>query len=249
MGRFLVSLVSLGLAPLAWAAPVTFNSPDGVQIAAEHTGKGERGVVLVHANGGSRDDWSSLVGRLNDVQVLSVDLRGHGKSKGSPDAVASVADVNAAVAYLRARGAKKITVVGVGLGANLALASTIKDPAIEGVVMLSPALNASGVRASEALPTLGQRPLLLVAGADDNLSLKAANMIADNATNAKVQVVANGGSGMAMFHRATELEGSLVAWVHGSHAVADGDLSPQMKVSTDFGEVQTTGTKLGEKRP
>lgn len=204
-------------------------------------------MVLVHGSAGDRTDWAPLVKRLESIQVLAVDLRGYGSSKGTANPVASIADVTGAVAYLRSRGAKKITVVGAGLGGNLALAASAEDPLIEGVVMLSPALNADGVKASAALPKLNTRPLLLVAGSDDALAQKAAELISANAPSARVQIVANGGSGIAMLNRASELEGSLIAWIQGSFAVAEGDLAPQMKTETNFDDLKTTGTKIGEK--
>lgn len=245
MFRLAFVLASL-CASLAHAAPVTFKAADGATLSGDLAGKGERGVVLVHGAGGSQAEWAPLVKRLENIQSLAVDLRGHGASKGDPDPLASIGDVAGAIAFLRARGVKKITLVGAGLGGNLALAAAGDDPSVEGVVMLSPQLNASGVKASASLAKLGERPLLLVAGADDALALKASELISNSAPSAKVQVVANGGSGIAMLNRASELEGSLVAWIQGAFAVSEGDLSPQVKMNTEVKDIQTTGKRIGE---
>ena len=115
-------------------------------------------VLLVHDEGRSRADFAMLAPKLAAAgyRVLAIDLRGHGDSKlpaplAETDWPKLVGDVDAGVGWLHDRGATEIHVLGVGLGANLALADAASNTAINDLVLLCPSLNAHGVRPSSAM--------------------------------------------------------------------------------------------------
>ncbi|MCB9677545.1 MAG: alpha/beta hydrolase [Alphaproteobacteria bacterium] len=234
----------------AWAGTISLTTSDAVTLSAEHQGRGDRGVILVHGSGGDRSGWADIAKGLAGagLQVVNVDLRGHGASKGEPDPLKMHEDVLSAAKYLRGKGVKHIMVVGTKLGGNVALAAAAADPEIESVVMISPALNASGVKVTASLPALGERKLLLIAGEDDTLSKKAVNLIDNEIDTGTVMVLDSGGSGMALVNRASDLETTLIAWGKGS---TDGNAITDPKASVGSGDtsaMETTGTKLGERR-
>ncbi|MEZ4318204.1 MAG: alpha/beta hydrolase [Myxococcota bacterium] len=231
------------------ARTVSFTTSDSIALSADHQGSGDRGVVLIHGNGDDRSGWGDLTAALGaqGMQAMAIDLRGHGASKGEADPLKMMADVNAAIAYLRGKGVKHVTLVGSKLGATLALAAAAKDPAVEAVVMISPNLTTNGVKVSSSLKGYGERPLLMIAGEDDTVSRKAIDLIDNEVPNATVQILESGGSGMALVNRAANLETTLIAWATGNQKAAAGDLSPEMKMG-EAANLETTGTKLGERK-
>jgi pimeloyl-ACP methyl ester carboxylesterase len=243
--------LALALATLtadpAYAGRVSFSTEDGQTISADQRGSGEHGVVFVHAYHGDHSTWGDLpeVFQQQGANVLAIDLRGHGASRGESDPPAMVADVRAAAQYLKRRGAKKVTVVGVGLGGNLGFAAGAADELITDVVMISPRLDAQGVKVSSSLKGFGRKPLLLVTGNDDQLSIKAANMMADRIATATVEVLSAGGSGVKLLNRDSAIQGILVSWFNGAYAVASGEEKLDLQTDTE-GKVETTGVKLGE---
>jgi len=236
------------LATQAQARTISLTTADSVSLSADLLGSGDQGVVLVHGNSGDRSGWSVLAESLSQAgrQVVAVDLRGHGASKGESDPLKMAEDAKAAAAYLRKHGATRVTVVGAKLGGNIALSAAASDPEIDAVVMISPALNANGVKVTAALKSYGDRPLYLIAGSDDNLSRKAVDLIDNAVDNSTVQILESGGSGMALVHRASDLESLLLAWSSSDPKSSAADLNATIETS-DTTNLQTTGTKLGEK--
>ncbi|MCA9566797.1 MAG: alpha/beta fold hydrolase, partial [Myxococcales bacterium] len=212
-------------------------------------GSGKHGVVLVHPYHGSRAEWGDLPEVLDGqgANVVSIDLRGHGDSKGEIDGPKMVEDVKAAVGYLRKKGVEKVTIIGAGLGANVALAAAAADAEVTDVVMITPRLDANGVKVSTSLKGFGRRPLLLISGSDDSLSIKASEMIADRVDTARVEVLSAEGTGLKLINRDSNIQGILVSWFNGAYAVASGDSS--LDLNTEGGQqLETTGVKLGEKK-
>jgi pimeloyl-ACP methyl ester carboxylesterase len=65
-----------------------FLSRDGLQLAADVSGDGERGtVILAHGGGQTRHSWASTAERLVALgwKAISLDLRGHGESEWAPN--------------------------------------------------------------------------------------------------------------------------------------------------------------------
>ncbi len=142
--------VALLLARTAAAQkPVTFPTEDGGVIYADVYGEGDRAVVLAHGGRFNKESWEKQARTLVSARfrVLALDFRGYGKSRGPGDSDPMDAplhlDVLAAVHYLRATGAKSVSVIGGSMGAGAAGdASIASQPGeIDRVVFLGGAPN------------------------------------------------------------------------------------------------------------
>jgi pimeloyl-ACP methyl ester carboxylesterase len=105
---------------------ISFPTEDGGVIYADVYGEGSRAVVLAHGGRFNKESWKKQARTLASAgfQVLALDFRGYGKSRGPGDADPMDAplhqDVLAAVRYLRKTGAKSVSVVGGSMGAGAA---------------------------------------------------------------------------------------------------------------------------------
>lgn len=126
--RTLIALMVVVLLADAAAAQktVSFPTEDGGLVYADVYGEGVRGVVLAHGGRFNKESWEQQARTLASAgfQVLAIDFRGYGKSKGPGDAHPMDAplhlDVLAAVRYLRETGAKSVSIVGGSMGAGAA---------------------------------------------------------------------------------------------------------------------------------
>lgn len=119
--------------------PIEFRASDGLLLRGQIYGEGERWAVLVHEEGLDLDAWSDLPAQLHDVGfcVLAFDLRGHGASDDPWDAARLPEDVSAALQLARSQGARKLYLVGAGVGADACLQAAVSEP-VEALVALSP---------------------------------------------------------------------------------------------------------------
>jgi pimeloyl-ACP methyl ester carboxylesterase len=126
--RTLIALIVVLLLAGAAAAQktVSFPTEDGGLVYADVYGEGVRGVVLAHGGRFNKESWAQQARTLASAgfQVLAIDFRGYGKSKGPGDAQPMDAplhlDVLAAVRYLRETGAQSVSIVGGSMGAGAA---------------------------------------------------------------------------------------------------------------------------------
>jgi pimeloyl-ACP methyl ester carboxylesterase len=149
--------------------PVSFAADDGGQVCANLYGQGSDAVVLAHGGRFNKESWRDQALSLTSVgfRVLAIDFRGFGCSKGPGqqdfDNAPFEKDVLAAVRYLKANGAKKVSVVGGSFGGAAAGDASIKSAAgeIDRIVFLgaAPNLPADGLKS---------RALFIVARGDSN---------------------------------------------------------------------------------
>lgn len=142
-------------APFASAQEtVTFDAEDGLTVTADlYAGEARTpALVLFHMAGASRGEYREIAPRLQALgyAVLAVDQRAGGAYAGVPNETAKAAgggagyeaaipDMEAAVAFMRARGAERVGVVGSSYSAALALVLAGRDPAFaDAVVAFSP---------------------------------------------------------------------------------------------------------------
>src|ERR1035438_9373612 len=163
-------LSGVALAALAAAQqPVSFPTQDGGRIYADLYGNASRAVVLAHGGRFNKESWREQARALVAARfrVLAFDFRGFGHSTGPGQADFDNApfqkDVLAAVRYLKAHGAKTVSVVGGSFGGSAAGDASIESAPgeIDRIVFLGAAPN---------LPTekLKSRALFIVARDDAN---------------------------------------------------------------------------------
>ena len=163
-------LVSLALATLASAQQrISFPADDGGRVCADLYGQGSRAVVLAHGGRFIKESWRVQADALvsEGFRVLAIDFRGFGCSTGPGQADFDNApfekDVLAAVHYLKAHRAKRVSVVGGSFGAAAAGDASIKSAPgeIDRIVFLGAAPNLPAEK-------LKSRALFIVARDDAN---------------------------------------------------------------------------------
>jgi len=166
----MLALLVLTLTTVAAAQhDITLNADDGGRICADLYGQGSRGVVLAHGGRFNKESWKDQANALVSAgfQVIAIDFRGFGCSTGPGqkdfDNAPFEKDVLAAVHYLKAHGAKTVSVVGGSFGGAAAGDASIKSSPgeIDRIVFLG---------ASPNLPAdkLKSRSLFIVAREDSN---------------------------------------------------------------------------------
>jgi pimeloyl-ACP methyl ester carboxylesterase len=166
--RILPFVLAFAIAVPAQQA-VTFAADDGGQVCATLYGQGSNAVVLAHGGRFNKESWRDQALTLTSAgfRVLAIDFRGFGCSKGPGqqgfDNAPFENDVLAAVHYLKAHGAKSVSVVGGSFGGAAAGDASIKSGTgeIDRIVLLgaAPNLPADGLKS---------RTLFIVARDDSN---------------------------------------------------------------------------------
>ena len=145
---------------------VSFATPDGAHIVANLYGKSDRAVVLAHGGRFNKESWREQARELVKAhfRVLAIDFRGFGQSTGPKEVEPAYEnDVLAAVRYLKAGGAKTVSVVGGSFGGSAAGDASIKGSPgeIDRIVFLGAEPNLSAEK-------LHSRSLFIVARDDSN---------------------------------------------------------------------------------
>jgi pimeloyl-ACP methyl ester carboxylesterase len=226
LGAILLALV-LSSPVEAAGSRVTFSSLDGTTIAGELFEAGNRpspGVVLVHMLSRHKGDWHGLPDRIREagITALTIDLRGHGGSSGSPsDLGAMVQDVRAAAQWLAARANVRpdaIAVVGASLGASLALLAAADTPVVRAVGAVSPSLDYRGLRTDLSLiKRIGGRAIWLAASTEDPLALRTVRDFAAEPSGPREQHVSSvPAHGTQLLDRDGDVGRALVDWLRRS---------------------------------
>jgi len=237
----------------ALAGEIQVKTPDGTALHARELGKGTHGVLLLHDAGRTSADWTLFAEKLSSkgYRVIALDLRGHGESADimttEPDWSAMDDDVEAALAHLRRTGARKVSVVGAGLGANLAVDVASRDPKVETVVLLSPGLNIHGYKPSGTVGPYGTRPLLLAAAKGDRMASSTVKYLEKQSKGpTRAVLLAGAASGTNLLDENPSLEDGVLSWLAGNYSVAEG-LSADTTVRTgDVDQQESQGKRYGE---
>ena len=219
-------LVALASGHAFAAAPqtVTMRTEDGVTLFGSFfaPGKPGPGVILLHMQTRSREDWNALGSRLADsgFAALAIDLRGHGASDpppaGAQDPARMQLDVKAARGWLAARADVRpgsIGIVGASIGANLAILYAAGDPSVRSLALLSAGLDYRGLKTEAAMGRIGKRAALLVASDGDAYAASSARKLSQvEGGTRELQMLGGSGHGTAMLTRQPELIAALVDW-------------------------------------
>jgi len=151
MLRLRILPLALLLAGVAASAQqnVSFPSSDGGHVCATLYGHGSKGVVLAHGGRFTKESWHDQALTLSSggFLILAIDFRGFGCSTGPGqenfDAAPFANDVLAAVRYLKAHGARTVSVVGGSFGGSAAGDASIRSRPgeIDRIVFLGSAPN------------------------------------------------------------------------------------------------------------
>ena len=177
------------------AEPVTLKTSDDWTLSALYLApEAEENptVVLLHDLGKNKEAFDPLAKALaqEGMGYLAVDLRGYGASAGEKPASTfaregednpfnqMTLDVAAALAFLRTKKipAEQTVVLGVGLGANVAVKSTLSLPAITHLGLINPSVNIRDVLAVEPMRHY-KGDVLIAASADDKKSFLEASIL------------------------------------------------------------------------
>ena len=151
MRTLIATLAAWFFSQIATAPKTTISLPteDGGVVFADVYGTGDRGIVLAHGGRFNKESWAKQAQTLAAAgfQVLALDFRGYGKSRGpgqsDPMNAPLHLDVLATVRYLRENGAKSVSVVGGSMGGGAAgdasIASQVGE--IDRLVLLGAAPN------------------------------------------------------------------------------------------------------------
>jgi dienelactone hydrolase len=190
-------------------------------------------VILLHDYGFDRRDWGIFIPDLvqHGYKILAIDLRGHGKSadggtrqsgKYSPSVASSLVqagylDIQAALEWIKRRkdtNTKDISLVGVGLGADIAYscAGMLKKK-IKVSVVISPSLSAI---TNSGFTKNTPRAVLFCASARDaqGSSMIAVESLANFTDDPKKVVIYDSAAhGLAMFYKHPEIKREILAWL------------------------------------
>jgi alpha/beta superfamily hydrolase len=184
-GRWSMSEIRASTVLPARREPVTLHTADGLDLVGELALPVARDpvatLVCLHplpTHGGMMDSHilrkaANRLPALADLAVLRFNTRGtssdHGRSQGEfGDGQAERQDVAAAIAWCTAAGLPRLWLVGWSFGTELALMWGV-DPAVEGAILLSPALHRAGDADLGKWAESGKPLLVLVPELDDYL--------------------------------------------------------------------------------
>lgn len=222
-------LALLGTATSAGAQETSCDGPavaksvlttlDGVSIATYSQGQGTTAIVLVHQVNQDHCGWSVEAGALAEkYRVMSIDLRSYGTSQRAKGTTAFAYrnDIAAAATELRAKGAKKVVLVGASMGGSaVVVAGAFINPPVDAVVAVSAPTNFKGQNAKTAAPKLTV-PVRFLAASDDGAAVSSAKSLDRSATgspNHQAIVFAQGGHGWTLLHPGSPAESALTTFI------------------------------------
>ncbi|MBI2578853.1 MAG: alpha/beta hydrolase [Candidatus Aenigmarchaeota archaeon] len=222
----LISLITLGCVQQQKAEAVSFTTGDGFAIHGNYYEGSEKGLILLHMLGSSKESWNGLVPALSKLNytVLAVDMRGHGESvvqngakitwnDFSEDDFASMKkDVAAAKAFLESRGKTRFAVIGASIGANIALNYSAGDDDIRTVILLSPGFNYRGVDAQETIKNYTS-PVLFITTEGDAYSADSSKYMYFYAPGKKALSLFNGNAHGTDMLTITNVDKVIVRWL------------------------------------
>lgn len=208
---------------------ISFETSDGVKIVGNYWHGSDKAVLLLHMMPATKESWNKFAKTLNseNITVLAIDLRGHGESTRHDGTTLnfmefddsqhqdSIKDVEAAVNYLKERGASRISITGASIGANLALQYQSEHEEIEKTVLLSAGINYRGVLTEPAALRLNDsQKVFLAAGTMDGTAADAARKLTSLIKGQKeVEIYNASAHGTNLFDVDSGLINTLVDWL------------------------------------
>jgi len=203
--------------------PVELKTTDETALAATYYPAGTTNapaLVLVHMLNSNKESWQKFAAaaQQSGYAVLTIDLRGHGQSKGRGFQFNLMDDdVDAALAWLMARpelDKTRLGAVGASIGANLVLRAGSRHPEVKTLVLLSAGLDYRGLGTLEALAAYGQRSIMLVAAENDTYAATSAQTLNSQALGRhQLQIYPGSDHGTDLFAAQAGLQPMILAWL------------------------------------
>lgn len=156
---------------------------DGTRLGGHVFGYGQEAVILAHMYPDDQTQWYGFARFLEQrgYQVLTFDFRGFGESEGQMDVARNYQDVQAAVSYLRNRGAENIYLVGASMGGTASLRAVTgrRIPGVRAVVVVSSPVQILGLSVKETMNQV-RVPALFLAAEEDGEAPNNARWFYDN---------------------------------------------------------------------
>ena len=102
-------------------------SINDIEMYYELSGQGEP-LLLIHGLGSSTRDWEDMIPFLPNFQIITIDLRGHGKSKKPKGPYSIKLFANDIVSLLKSLNIQPVHTLGISLGGAIALQMAIDFP-------------------------------------------------------------------------------------------------------------------------
>lgn len=202
---------------------ITLTTEDGIELSGLLWNQDAfQTVLLIHMMPSKKESWVPLADPLSElgVNVLAIDLRGHGESGGgdyrefSPEQhYGYLKDYYAAILYLRDKYPhSEMQLGGASIGANLTLRFMAENHGISKGVALSAGFDYYGIRAIDDIQNLTKEQQVLLVGARDDFRGgevscgEMADQLYDMASGVKQKIVYDtGGHGTDMWTEHPEL--------------------------------------------
>ena len=146
---------------------IRFRTEDSEDLWGSVFGAGEIAVILAHMRGRDQTSWFPFARFVAEsgYKVLTFDFRGYGKSTGTKDTRMD-RDLEAAIAYMRAKGAKQVVLIGASMGGTTVI-ELASESQVQGVAALSPPAEFGRINALTAVESM-VIPLLLIVAENDS---------------------------------------------------------------------------------
>ncbi len=174
-------------------------------------------VLMLHQLYTTRESWNTLALAFMEAgyNVLAVDLRGYGKTRGAINWRQAQDDTLRWAAWLSQQdGVQSVTMVGSSMGSSLAIAGCAAFSACRGVVALSPGLNYFGVSVEGALDD--GIPMLVIYAERDRYPSEDVPVMQEIAGDAlDITMIPGRAHGVDMLREDTTLIPDIIGWVQG----------------------------------
>lgn len=215
---------------------VRFTTADGCRLEAFYLAPSSGAYVFINAHGlgSDKNEWGPFQDKLKSAGhgYLSLDLRGHGKSRtcggkevkymffSEADWNGASLDIETAAAWLKKRGLspRRLVFCGASIGANLALKAAAEGalkPAA--AVLLSPGLEYAGVKTESYFSAPREFRVLSLAARSDLYAWESVlrlNRAAMEKGLTAYSMEAAGGHGVNMFKYPSVIP-AILAWLEG----------------------------------
>jgi len=209
-GVFPVDLLTVDHIPLKgdYYRPIAENAP---------------GVILLHGAHRTRADWQLLAWQMMEqgMATLAIDLRGAGESGGETGDTNHLADVDAAVGFLRAQAEvdpARLLIIGENDGSWWALKYAAEHPDIRGVALITPGIRYDEERLKQIMADYGCRPLFIAVSEhpaiDDENAIMTAKLLDSLAAGPHELVILDDNAwGVGLLMEENGLAARLLAWM------------------------------------